>query len=197
MNDPYRVLGVSPGASDEEVKKAYHDLARKYHPDNYHDNPLADLAQDKMKEINEAYEAINRMRSGSGGSYTSGGAAYQSASDSQSYSEASEFQQVRAAINVGNYAYAEQLLNNASNRNAEWNFLMGSLYYRRGWLDEAMTYYQRAVNMAPGNMEYRQALEFMNRGGTAYRPAGYQSTGIDACDICAGLMCLNLCCGCR
>ena len=58
MNDPYQVLGVSENASDEEIKKAYRELARKYHPDNYHDNPLADLAHDKMKEINAAYEAI-------------------------------------------------------------------------------------------------------------------------------------------
>ena len=64
MNDPYKVLNVSPSASDEEVKKAYRDLARKYHPDNYHDNPLADLAQEKMKEINEAYDTITKMRSG-------------------------------------------------------------------------------------------------------------------------------------
>ena len=62
MNDPYKVLNVSPSASDEEVKKAYRDLARKYHPDNYHDNPLADLAQEKMKEINEAYEEIQNQR---------------------------------------------------------------------------------------------------------------------------------------
>ena len=55
MNDPYQILNIPPTATDEEVKRAYRDLARKYHPDNYHDNPLADLAQEKMKEINEAY----------------------------------------------------------------------------------------------------------------------------------------------
>lgn len=194
MNDPYSTLGVSPNASDEEIKKAYRDLARKYHPDNYHDNPLADLAQDKMKEINEAYDAITRMRSGGGDSRASG--AYGGGAYTGQTGGSAEFQQVRAAINSGNYAYAEQLLNSASNRNAEWNFLMGSLYYRKGWMDEARTYYQRAVNMAPGNAEYRQALNFMDMGGQAYRPAGYQNGGIDACDICTGLMCANMCCRC-
>ena len=67
MNDPYSVLGVSPNASDEEIKKAYRELARKYHPDNYQNNPLADLAEEKMKEINEAYETITKQRSGGGG----------------------------------------------------------------------------------------------------------------------------------
>lgn len=67
MNDPYKVLNIPSTATDEEVKKAYRELARKYHPDNYHDNPLADLAQEKMKEINEAYDTITRMRSGRGG----------------------------------------------------------------------------------------------------------------------------------
>ena len=68
MSDPYSVLGVKPDASDEEIKRAYRELARKYHPDNYQNNPLADLAEEKMKEINEAYDTINRMRSGGGNS---------------------------------------------------------------------------------------------------------------------------------
>ena len=79
MTDPYQVLNVSPDASDEEVKKAYRELARKYHPDNYHDNPLADLAQEKMKEINAAYDTIQRQRSGRGNS-SGGGYAQQSLS---------------------------------------------------------------------------------------------------------------------
>lgn len=64
MRDPYEVLGVDPSASDDEVKKAYRELARKYHPDNYQNNPLADLAEEKMKEVNEAYDAVTKMRSG-------------------------------------------------------------------------------------------------------------------------------------
>ena len=76
MNDPYQILGVPETASDEEVKRAYRELARKYHPDNYHDNPLADLAQEKMKDINAAYEQITKMRSGAkSGGYSSAGIA--------------------------------------------------------------------------------------------------------------------------
>ena len=73
MNDPYSVLGVSPNASDEEIKKAYRELVKKYHPDNYANNPLADLAEDKMKEVNEAYDAIVKMRTQGGGCIVEGG----------------------------------------------------------------------------------------------------------------------------
>ena len=62
MTDPYKVLGVSPNASDEEVKAAYRKLAKKYHPDNYANSPLADLADEKMKEVNEAYDTIMNER---------------------------------------------------------------------------------------------------------------------------------------
>ena len=72
MNDPYEVLGVPRTATDEEIKKAYRNLARKYHPDNYHDSPLADLAQEKMKDINAAYEQITKERSGRGDSPAGG-----------------------------------------------------------------------------------------------------------------------------
>ena len=197
MNDPYQVLGVNSNASDEEIKRAYRELARKYHPDNYQNNPLADLAEEKMKEINEAYDAITKLRSGAGG-YTSG-SSYQSGSAYQQRGQSydSTFAQVRNLINAGNVDQAEQLLRSSSNRSAEWYFLAGSVAYRRGWLDEAMQNYQIAVRMEPNNMEYRQAYNMMQRGGNAYRPTGYGG-GMDAMDCCSALLCMNcLCGGCR
>ena len=192
MNDPYQALGVSENASDEEIKKAYRDLARKYHPDNYHDNPLADLAQEKMKEINAAYEEINRRRSGgsraSGSSY---GGYQQQYGQYQGRSSSSVLQQVRIAIQTGDLSRAEALLANYSDHNAEWNFLRGAVCYRRGWMDEAKRYYQTACQMDPGNPEYRQALEFMEKGTqSAYRPGGQQF----GTDVCTGNPCLPLCC---
>ena len=192
MNDPYQTLGVSENASDEEIKKAYRDLARKYHPDNYHDNPLADLAQEKMKEINAAYEEINRRRSGgnraSSGSY---GGYQQQYGQYQGRSSSSVLQQVRIAIQTGDLSRAEALLANYSDHNAEWNFLRGAVCYRRGWMDEAKRYYQTACQMDPGNPEYRQALEFMEKGTqSAYRPGGQQF----GTDVCTGNPCLPLCC---
>ena len=202
MNDPYKILGVPEDASDEEIKKAYRTLARKYHPANYHDNPLEDLAQEKMKEINAAYEQITKERAsgrrtgGAGGAYGGGSygyGGYQSYGgygSSQSYSgQSSVLQQARIAINTGNISRAEALLANYSDHNAEWNFLKGVVCYRRGWMDEALRYYRTAVQMDPGNAEYRQALDYMEgTDDTAYRPGGSFGT------LCSGNPCLSMCC---
>lgn len=194
MSDPYQVLGVKPSASDDEIKRAYRELARKYHPDNYQNNPLADLAEEKMKEINEAYDAVTKMRSGGGQSYS--GSGYQSSGyRQQTQGNDPVFAQVRNLINSGNVEQAERLLQGTNVRSAEWYFLTGSIAYRRGWLDEARQNYQIAVRMDPNNMEYRQAYSMMQQGGNAYRPAGYGSGGMDALDCCTTLACLNCLCG--
>lgn len=200
MNDPYQVLGVSPGATDDEIKKAYRDLARKYHPDNYHDNPLADLASEKMKEINEAYDTITKSRENGGrsGSYNNSGSYGGSAYGQQSYSGGyGQYNEIRAAINSGSIERAEQLLNSISDRGAEWHFCMGSVCYRKGWMDEAQRHYQSAVVMDPGNAEYRQALNYMRSGGGAYRTAGTGGiSNMDPCDCCSSLMLADCCCEC-
>lgn len=204
MTDPYKVLGISSTASDDEVKKAYRELAKKYHPDNYVDNPLADLAQEKMKEINEAYDTITRARkNGSSGGSTGygGGSGYSNSyGGGSAYQQAnSTYAQIRSAINAGNLQYAEQLLDSCPTRDAEWNFLMGSLYYRKGWLDDARSFFQRAVNMDPSNGEYRQALSMVSSANSPYRQTGYgppmQEGGCDMCDMCTAMMCANMMCG--
>ena len=203
MNDPYSVLGVSPSASDDEVKKAYRELARKYHPDNYHDNPLADLASEKMKEINEAYDTITRSRE-AGSSYSGG--AYQSQSYQQSYSgyggsrggsgANASYAAIRNLINANQLDQAMAMLSGISSHDAEWNYLMGSIYWRRGWMDEASRYFRTAAAMEPANIEYRNAVQYMNRGGQAYRSAGMNSSmmNVDVCTICQTLYCADCCC---
>ena len=204
MRDPYQVLGVPSTATDEEVKKAYRDLARKYHPDNYHDNPLADLAQERMKEINEAYEAVQSQRkaqrsggySASGAGYGTGYGGYQSAYQG-SYQGSSRYQRVRMAISSGDLNLAEELLNAQTNHDAEWNFLKGAICYRRGWLDEARRYYQTAVTMAPDNPEYQRALDILQGRAAAYRPDGYGSVTTGTCGnsdclrLCGATLCCN------
>jgi len=192
MTDPYEVLNIPSTATDEEVKKAYRDLARKYHPDNYHDNPLADLAQEKMKEINAADDASQKERSGrSAGGYAQqqsyGGYQHQQ----QKTGTDPAFQRVRMAINRNDLGMAEQLLSQIGDHSGEWNYLMGTICYRRGWVDEARRYYQTACAKDPGNGEYRQALDNVSSRGSAYRPNGYGMSS-----TCGGHLCGPLACSC-
>ena len=200
MRDPYEVLGVPSSATDEEVKKAYRNLARKYHPDNYHDSPLADVAQEKMKEINEAYEEVQSMRKNGGArqsSYGGYGRNPYGQNPYGGYGGDPAFARVRMSIAQGELNLAEELLNAMSDHNAEWNFLKGAICYRRGWMDEAKRYYETAVQMNPNNPEYRRALDILEGQGTTYRPNGYgnRSTAVfggDACTrICGALICVN------
>ena len=193
MTDPYKVLGVSPSATDEEVKDAYRKLAKKYHPDQYADSPLKDLADEKMKEINEAYDAITTQRKAGGGQ------GYNGAYNNVGAGGSSGFNDVRSLIMSGRIADAEQILNGVppQRRNAEWYFLKGSVLYRRGWLEEAKDHFSRACQMDPGNPEYQQALAMAEGRSAGYRPAGYSRVTTDGCDdpctrLCGTMLCCNL-----
>ena len=99
MKDPYSILGVSSDATDEEVKNAYRALARKYHPDNYgDDNPLKDLANEKMQEINAAYDEIQRTRTSGNSSQSSSGNGYTNYGGQSSSSGI--YAEIRKKINV-------------------------------------------------------------------------------------------------
>ncbi len=188
MKDPYQILGIGRNATDDEVKEAYRQLARKYHPDNYEDNPLSDLAKEKMQEINEAYDAIIRER--------------RSGNNGQGHAQgASHYTDIRNLIRSGRMADAETLLDGipAPSRDAEWYFLKGSVLYKKGWLDDAYNHFSTATRMDPGNMEYRAAynqLERQRQTGGMYRGAPVGGAGCTGCDMCQGLICADCCCEC-
>lgn len=206
--DPYKVLGVSPTATDDQIKDAYRKLARKYHPDKYVDSDMKDLAEEKMKEINSAYEVIQQMRSNGaqsayGSSYSSssyGSSSYGNYSGNSSNNSRYNYANVRRNINSGNVAAAEAELNavNEGDRAAEWHYLMGCVYIKRGYYVDAQKMINTACTMDPSNSEYRAARDRLNMQAQGYG-SGYNtsnSAGCSGCDVCTSLLCADCCCEC-
>lgn len=200
MTDPYKVLGVSPSASDEQIKQVYRELARKYHPDNYINNPLAELATEKMKEINTAYDQIREQRSRS--SSASQGSSYQQANRSYgSYSGgSSQFADIRRLLQNGMISQALELLEGVpvSSRDGEWYFLKGTVFYNRGWLDEAHRHFRQAVELDPTNAEYQRALNQIlqqrQQGYTQGTPYVTTASCCGPCSLCTTLICADCTC---
>lgn len=190
MKDPYQTLGVARTATDEEIKKAYRDLARKYHPDNYVNNPLADLVEEKMKEINEAYDTIQKERASGHAGHSHGG----SYSDTSSGNRGSaDYAKLRRMINEKRFSEAEIMLDSvpSTERNAEWNFLKGCVLIQRGRYYDALRHIETACYMDPSNTEYRNARASL-KNSTAY---GSERDDM-CCDVCASALCANMLCGC-
>ena len=220
VTDPYKVLGVSPNASEEEVKSAYRQLVKKYHPDNYADSPLADLANEKMQEVNEAYDMVmNRLRAGgqngssqqnagyAGGNPYGGQQAGYGYNGGYGYGGQASGQQsdIRRLIQQNRLVEAEELLDGipVKNRDGEWYFLKGTIFFQRGWLDDAMNHFSSACRINPNNPEYRAAMNRMmwQQQGNMGSPNGSYRTGPDmagmnACNCCSNLICADCCCEC-
>jgi len=192
MNNPYEVLSVREGASQEEIKAAYREKVKKYHPDKYQNNPLADLAEEKLREVNEAHDYLTKNVSNGGRSSYNGGGSNKGS--------APEFAQIRRDLDAGNLPAAEAGLSRMQVKNAEWIFLNGMLSYKKGWYDEAMANLQQAVNMEPNNVEYRRALNTIMNSGGGYRQAaagrGYRSNEDLMCQACQCYLCADCCCDC-
>ena len=180
IDDPYKVLGVSPNASDEEIKQAYRRLAKQYHPDR---NPGDPVAAKKMQEVNAAYEQIKnpdayrRTSQGGYGGQSYGGYGYDPFGGAwqqwqqQSYRQSGDQYQQAAEqyIRFGRYREALNALNSATEKNARWYYLSALANDGLGNSVTALEHIKRAVSMEPDNMEYLQTKEQIENGGAAYR----------------------------
>ena len=209
MRDPYEVLGIPRGADASQVKSAYRALAKKYHPDNYVDSPLASVANEKMQELNEAYDTImasfDATGHSSGSTYEYSTNAYSNPYESgqgggySGENRSSSYIHVRSLINQNRLDEAERILEGMPQRlrDAQWYYLKGQINYNRGWIDQAYTYFTTAHNMDPSNIEYRHIYENLrNERNGGFRTAREGSVGSSCgpCDVCSSLLCADCCC---
>ena len=207
IDDPYKVLGVSPDASDEEIKRAYRNLAKKYHPDR---NPGDETAAKKMQQINAAYEQIKNPGAaqqsgysqydpfggfGSYGSYGGYNRSYGESDSGDNYQKAA-----MNYIRYGRYQEALNALNNATDRNARWYYLSALANNGLGNQVTALEHIRRAVSMEPDNQEYIEALNQIEHGGAAYRQqagnfGGFEMRSNPCMNLCLCYLCQMFCCG--
>ena len=204
IEDPYKVLGVSPNATDEEIKRAYRNLAKKYHPDR---NPGDAEAAKKMQQVNAAYEQIKnpeKFRTSSQGSYQSyggydpfGGAwqrAYQQQNQGDPYQRSAE-----QYIRFGRYHEALNALNNSAEKNARWYYLSALANDGLGNQVTALEHIRRAVSMEPDNPIYLQTLSQIENGGATYRRqagnfGGFTVGRSSIFSLCLCYLCQLFCC---
>ena len=202
MFDPYQVLGISRGASDDEIKKAYRNLSRKYHPDANMNNPNKAQAEEMFKQVQQAYDLIMKEKEqgafGGYGNFGFGG--YQG-----HQSESSDYENyMRAAANYiqsRHFKEALNVLNLISERNAMWYYYSAIANNGLGNNVAALQQAKQAVAMEPGNFQYRQLVQQLEGGGTWYRDMQqpyreYHMGGSDFCvKLCVANLICNCCCG--
>ena len=199
MIDPYSILGVDRNASDDEIKKAYRKLSRKYHPDANINNPNKEQAEEKFKQVQQAYEQIMHEKeqgSGYGGGF--GGFSGFSGQTENSYQDEEAIRRQAAAnyIQSGHYREAMNVLQSLKQRNGQWYYLSSMANMGLGNNVNALNDIREAVRQEPDNAQYRMLLQQMEGGGTWYQemqnPFGGMPTGGD--DYCMKLCLANLAC---
>lgn len=208
MTDPYQVLGVSHSASDDEIKKAYRTLSRKYHPDANINNPNKAQAEEMFKQVQQAYDQIIKERQqGYTGGYESGysnagGGSYQNQSSYRQTSQQDSPQMQAAASYINNRRFEEALhvLNSmtSSERDAKWYYYSAVANQGVGNNATAIEHIRRAVQLEPSNMRYRQYQQNLEYGGTWYSNMGesYERPYSNYSRVCLSLCLLNAFCNC-
>ncbi len=220
MTDPYSILGVPKSASDEEIKKAYRNLSRKYHPDANINNPNKEQAEDKFKEVQQAYRQIMQEKEyGSSAGYSQdtsesfGGFGYgpfrgfygeYRQERNTGNTENEEELHMRAAanfINSGHYQEALNLLNGIRTRSALWYYYSALANSGIGNNVSALNHAREALRLEPDNFQYQILVNRLESGGTWYRQqqSPYESTftggGSWCMKLCIANLVCNLCCG--
>ncbi|MGN0630727.1 MAG: DnaJ domain-containing protein [Ruminococcus sp.] len=192
MKGPYQILGVSRDSSDEEIKKAYRKLCRKYHPDLNMNKPDSDMYEERFKEIQSAYQAIMNERQGKSfeGDFSGSGSCYSSGSDENTMHK-------RAAINfIQNRRFAEavNVLNSITSRDAEWYYISAVAHSGIGTTATALQYAQTAAQMEPGNMQYQMLVRQLQSSSYQYQEMQSPYSGYDGTTECLRCCAYNLIC---
>ena len=226
MTDPYSVLGVDRNASDDEIKKAYRQLSRKYHPDANINNPNKDQAEAKFKEVQQAYDQIVKERERGTSDYGYGGygqsqgqgyggfgtgyggfggfggfgglGGYQQSRQDANDEDSLRLNAAANYINSRHFTEAMNVLNGITSHSARWHYLNAAANAGLGNNIEAKAHAREAVNMEPNNVQYRNFLNQMEMGGGWYQSMG-QSYGRPmggSDDFCMKLCIANMLCNC-
>ncbi len=195
--DPYKVLGITPGATDEEIKKAYRNLSRKYHPDANVNNPNRIQAEERFKEVQQAYDLIMKQKQ-QGYSYDSG---RNNGTYGGGYGQSTDSVELQAAANYISHRYYKEalnVLNNISSRSSRWYYYSAIANAGIGNNVTAQEHANMAVQMEPSNMEYRQLKQQLEFGGTWYTNMGntYERPYASSGNLCLSLIFMNLLCNC-
>lgn len=204
MSDPYKVLGISRSATDEEVKKAYRALSRKYHPDANINNPNAKECEQKFKEVQAAYQQIMKEREGgysAENSYGGFGGRYGSQESSGQDEETIHLNAALNYIRSRHYSEALNVLSGMQSRSARWYYLSAMANRGVGNNVIALEHAKKAVEMDPSNNEYRMYLSQLENGGSWYQDMGMDYGRMTTCEsswcvkLCIANIVCNLCCG--
>lgn len=219
MKDPYKILETKPTATDAEIKQAFIKMKNKFDPNNYDKSDLKQIATEKTKEIDQAFDEImnsrrlDRLQHGKSTfddkNNNDGDTNQRYTNNNGQSSSYSDFDYIEGLINSNRLDEAQNLLNSISEneRPAAWFYLKGLLLFKKGWLEDAANFLQAALKMDPTNRKYAATMQQIkwqrhgnfgpfNNGQNNQHPPYPQTTSCNFCDTCMGVMCANAICSC-